>query len=385
MRRAVYYVAIDGRDVSETLDPVLISLTIKLTAKSRADSCEVTLDDRDAQILMPRTGAKLEAGIAWDDGSPPVQFEGEIDRPTHTTGRGQGDILTISAQSAERKGKLKDRQHSHHDKGKLSEVAQKFGKAAGVSVKVHQDLGSIERDYWSMHGETFLAWGARIAREVGATFKVIGAQAVLVPRGAGVSASGKALQTISVVRRFAPDGSRAGNHITSSLSPVDNGPEYQKLSVRWYDRKEAKWKAEEVEAKAADGVSAKRTTRWTAPNKAQAKARAGANGKDSEREKGGGTVQIDGEPAALPEANATVSGVRPGLDGSYRIDAVDHSYSRNAGFTTTLTLKQPQSGGSDGKSTPGTDSRGGSGSAGDRTAGLPSGAFSDPSLKAGPR
>lgn len=350
MRRAIYYVAIDGRDVSTDLDPILISLRIQLSAKSKADGCEIELDDTDAQIALPRTGAQVEAGIAWEDGGPPVQFEGSIKSVQHTLSRGGGSILTLSARSAEMYGKLKERRHAHHDKGKLSDVAQKFGKEAGVTVKVDKALGEIERPYWFQAGEAFPTWGQRIAREIGATFKVIGNTALFVPRNGGSSASGQALQEIAVRRGV--------NLITSSLSPCNNDPDFARVTVRYYDRKKARWEREEVEVgSGVAGVTSERATRWVAPDQAQAKARAKSNAADAERERGGGTVQIDGEPAAMPEAPCTVEGVRPGIDGPYRIDAVAHEYSRRSGFLTTLTLKQPRKGSGAGAS-PGVDGRG---------------------------
>ena len=62
------------------------------------------------------------------------------------------------------------------------------------------------------------------------------------------------------------------------------------------------------------------------------------------RDAGEGTVVIEGNTAAVPEGLCTVSGTRPGVDGSYRIEAVTHTLTRAGGFVTTLELKQPQDG-----------------------------------------
>ncbi len=65
----------------------------------------------------------------------------------------------------------------------------------------------------------------------------------------------------------------------------------------------------------------------------------------SANESGAGDhVVIDGEPAAQPEGPFTVSGVRPGVDGPYKIAKVRHDLRRSSGFTTTVGLKQPSGG-----------------------------------------
>ena len=341
MPRAVYWVSVDGNDISSTLDPLLTSITINLSAESKSDSLEIELDDSEGQIEIPRSGASIQAGIGWEDGGAFVQFEGKVEKPTSTGGRGQGMMLTISAKSEDRRGKLKDRKQKHKDKGKFKETAEEFAKEAGLSVKVAGDLASIEREYWSMNGETFMAWGHRVARELGATFKIFNDQAVFVPRSSGQSASGKHLTPVSA--------SYPGNIINWSLSPVEGWPEFKKFTVRWYDREEAKWKAESAEGSSGGsggGAEAERSVRWSAPDKEQAKKRAESNEKDSDRERGGGSVTLDGTPEAQPEATCSVSIGKGQIDGSYRIESVSHSLTRSAGFTTTLELKQPSSGGS---------------------------------------
>jgi phage protein D len=95
--------------------------------------------------------------------------------------------------------KLKEKRQRHKDNAKFGDVAKEWGRAADLDVKVDAQLASIQRDYWDMRNESFMAWGARIAKELGATFKIIGRKAILVPRNGGTSASG---QTLTAVQAF---------------------------------------------------------------------------------------------------------------------------------------------------------------------------------------
>jgi hypothetical protein len=60
----------------------------------------------------------------------------------------------------------------------------------------------------------------------------------------------------------------------------------------------------------------------------------------AQADKGGGTVLIDGNPAAQAESPCIVA-IRPGISGTYRIASVEHSFTRQAGFLTRLELKAP--------------------------------------------
>ena len=159
---------------------------------------------------------------------------------------------------------------------------------------------------------------------------------LLAKRNAGISIGGAALS--SVVAAW------GRNLINWDLSPTVARPRYKTVIARWYDMRAAKWKREKVEIGDQSSAPAENTMRFTEADQDEAK-RSGDNGKEaSERNKGEGTVLIDGDPAATPEGLCIVNGARPGIDGAYRIDAVDHELSRTNGFTTALSLKQPQEG-----------------------------------------
>jgi hypothetical protein len=311
----------------------LIALVITLTDGGWSDTLEIELDDANGQIKLPREGADIEATIAWSDGGGAVQFVGKTDQPTSEGTRGGGMILNITAHAADLKGKPKEKKQKHKDKAKFEDVAKEFAKDADLDVKVGGNLASIEREYWDMRNESFMAWGMRMADELGATFKIMGKKAVFVPRNSGESASGRAL---GVVR-----ATYGENIVKWSITPVQNRARYKQSIVRWYDPKEAKYKKEKVDIGDQD-ISVGLTETQHAPDKDQAQKLADANAEESKRDKGGGSITIDGDPAAQAQATIIVSGVRPGIDGQYRIASARHEYTRSSGWLVDCTIEQPQ-------------------------------------------
>lgn len=333
MSGATFYVSAAGVDIGSTLNPILISIAIRDGEGSKSDTLEIELDDGGRDIAFPPTNTPIEAGIGWEEGGQVAQFSGKVDKVTSTIARGGGRTLTISAKSEDSKGKPKERQERHHDKGKFSAVAKKFGEGSGLKVSVAPGI-DLERDYWAMKGEDFLAWGTRMAKELGATFKVRGNQAVFAERSAGQSLGGQALPAI-VVRP-----GEGGNLISGNISPDQDVDAWGKYQVRWYDPKKAKYRVEEAEARRKPGT-AKHQHRKTEADQETAKRRAKSNAAEADRARGGGTVQIVGNPEAQAEASCIVTGWRPGIDGTYRIASAEHRLTRSAGYITTLELKQP--------------------------------------------
>ena len=335
-RKAIYSVFIDGKDVTPGFVAVVTSITIKDGEGEKSDTASIDLDNANSQIAFPRIGAKIEIGLGWEGNPAIICFEGKVDEVKSAGSRGGGRTLTISAKSADTRGKLKQREEKHKDKAKLGDVASEWGKEAGLTdVKVHPDLAKIERPYWSIEGESFVSWAARTAKEIGATFKVMGERAVMTPRSSGKTASGKDLPKIKA--------EWGKNLISWNMSPVLSRNAFKKFETRWYDPKEAKWKTETVEAReAGDGIEASTTKRFSSADKDTAKAEADSESKESDREKGGGSVSIDGDPTAQAEAECEVIGTDPGIDGTYRIESITHKITRSGGFTTDLELKQPK-------------------------------------------
>lgn len=331
-RKAVFSVSVGGRPVGSGFNSRVTEISVTDSAGLNADTASIELDDDGGRIAMPSKNDPISISLGWEsDGGASVVFEGKIEDVLSTGGRGQGRMMSITAKSADTESKVKEPREKHWDDKTLGDVLQDAGKYAGVTVKVHGSLASIKREWWGMTGQSFVAFGDKLAREVGATFKIRNGQATFVPRNEGIGAAGGALAGVSAAW--------GDNLIQWSLSPARGRPQFSNFIARWYDNKKAAWMREKVQA--IPGMPADMLGRFSEFDADGSKESAGSSKKGGDREKGGGTVTIDGNTAARAEAPCTVSGVRPGIDGTYRIDTVTHTYKRGGGFTSELTLKQP--------------------------------------------
>ena len=262
-----------------------------------------------------------------------MSFSGKTDEPKSHGSRSKGLTLAISAKSADHVGKGKEKKQRQKDNTTFGAVAQQWGTEAGYQVKVDSSLSSIQRAYWAMHNESFHNWGRRIAKELGATFKIAYPNAAFVPRNSGTSASGQQLSPLIVV---AP-----GNLISWEITPIQGRGLYANSRAFYYDPAAALYKV----VSQATGLSAaqsdltdghKHADQDHATNKAK------SNAADSQRKSGGGSIELYGDPRAMSQNNCQLSGARAGVDGSYRIKTARHTLTRGGGWKISVDVEQPQ-------------------------------------------
>jgi phage protein D len=348
VQRTHYRIDIDGKDITSTVTPLLISLKIDLKDGGVSNKADLSLDDENGQIALPRDGASMKVSLRTKRRGWSEVFRGKVTETRSTGSRGEPYVLKITADGVDTKGKAKEPQERHWDNATIKTILEDAGKDAGITtIKVDSELASISMPYEAMEGESFMALGQRLAEAVGGTFTISDGRAAMVKRSSGKSASGKALTPIRAAWGV--------NLISWDIAPYAGRARYKKTRQRYYDKKEAKWK--EVETQTEDTeASATSTHRFPASDKAEADRRTKADKTTSEREKGGGSIVIDGDEYANPEAPVAVVGVRPGIDGDFIASSVSHDVSRS-GYTTSIELKRPA--GKAGKDTRGKTSAGG--------------------------
>ena len=321
-KRAIYMVSIAGADVTSAMNPHLISLRVSDKVGTHSDTATIQLDDTDGRLVLPQDGVPVTIMLGWENEGVRLVFEGTVDE-VRSSGSRSGRTITVSAKGIDTKKKPKQPQQRHFDNKTIKDVLTEAGKEAGITkIEVDPDLEKIKREYVDMRDESFIHLGERLAREIGGNFRIQGTTATMSKRMGNYTSFVNAAW---------------GDNLHSwDIAPALGRPAYKKTRTRWYDRKEAKWKEQEVEVETtaeAEGVA-----RYAEPNEDQSKDRAGSDKATSERDVAEGSVTIEGNTSAIPDGLCVLSGCRAGIDGAYRIESVDHEYSRS-GFTTKLELK----------------------------------------------
>lgn len=333
MKKCFYRVTVGGVDISARLRPILISLTVTDKKGVSSDTADIEIDDTGGTVVMPAIGAMMEIDIGWGEGATARVFSGKVDEVRSKFGRSAGRTLSITAKGVDSRGRAKEPQIRSMDRMSLQSALVEAGRDAGVTdIRVDSQFRSIVRDWWGMDAESFQHFGERLAREVGGIFKISGNRAVLAREGSGTSPSGAPLPTITAAA--------ARNLIEWDIAPQMGRSQWRETRGRYYDSSAGRWRDTRVQVP-TEGAEASATRRHPAPNQGEAQSGAESDRASAEKNKGGGRVTIDGEAAARPEGTCIVQGARPGIDGAYRIDSVEHSVNRSAGWLTRLELKQP--------------------------------------------
>ncbi len=330
--QGVCVVFVEGISIMLALRSVLQSVSVSDRAGTTSDSAIIILDDAGGRIVFPRHNAKITIYMGFRATGVSLVFSGTVDEVKSSGGRG-GTNIEISAKGLDTSGKIKEPQQRHFDDMTVEDILKAAGESAGITdIRVDADLASIVRDYEHMDDESFVAFGERLAKEIGGTFKVRNNAAVMAKKNSGRTPSGVPLPPVFAVR--------GENLHTWDVAPYIGRGRYKQIRVRFYDRKAAKHDEIVVDT-GLEGSTAIDVGRFEARDKKTAEEKANSLKAESERGSGVGSLSIEGNVGAQPEATCLIAGARLGIDGAYVIDGVDHSYSRGSGFVTKLALAYP--------------------------------------------
>lgn len=322
-----WIVKINGQDMSSRMRPFLLNIEVTDKEGMSGDTCSLTFDDRAGQIKLPPVGSLVEV---WLNGT--LVFKGRSDAPRSSGSRGGGRTLSVTAKGFDPRGKVKEQQNLHKDDATLKDFLTEVASRAGFSLKIDEQFAQIKRDYWSTEGDSFLSLGQALARELHGTFKIRDNVAVLAARGAAL---------LPPVMAKVGAG---GNVISWEIEPTMGRGDFRRTKVRWFDRKKARFEEKQVEISTDNGSDAENAIRTLAADEDQAEGIAEGRKSESERDAGGGSVELDLTPSAQAEAPLILSGARRGVDGTYKIVSVTHSASRGGGSVTRCDVKQPGGG-----------------------------------------
>lgn len=316
---------VGDRDVTTRLNSILQNLSVTLNAGDEGDTASISLDDSNAQIAFPTVGDVMTVSLGWADAGMRDVFKGTIDDVRSSCSRHSGMMLNVSAKGFDSRGGAKSGKRRHWDNATVQTILQDAGGDAKIAtVKVDPELAKITLKYWAMTDDSFLAMGQRLAQRIGGQFAIQGDVAVMSRKGAA----------------YAPSITASwGENVQSwDVAPILGRGIFGKVICEFYDQKVGKWDKVEV----STGLTSDAVFKVTPPgsDKDDAQRQADARAAAIKASAGGGVVVIEGQPDAIPGGACVLSGLRQGVDGTYRIKSVTHSLSRE-GFVTSLQIENP--------------------------------------------
>ena len=327
----LFDVVIAGRNVSSALHPVLEEITVSDGTDNEADSASIVLADVDGGTYMANARDDVQIKLGRSGIGAGTVFEGFIDEPRSQGGR-DGRKIALTCKSVDLEGAAKEKSEQFWDDKPLGSILQEAFAGTGISLLVDPSFSSMIRDYESMDGRNPLTFAADMAREVGATFKMMGKRGVFAQRNTAMSLLG------SVMPVFV--AAWGDNLIEWDITPVIPRSSFAQAATRWFDFDAGQYKEEVASLGGRVPLlqTKQRASQALAGNASQA-SKVGA-----ERDAGAGSVTVKGDFRAQAGGKCQIVGARPGVDGTYVISSVEHSASVANGFTSMLELKHPEGG-----------------------------------------
>ena len=327
LRGTLFDEALQLLDITEKVRPRLVSIGLSEKRGEEADQLDIVLDDSDGKLELPVTGATLQLAVGWKQGNdvtPGLVDKGRfiVDEVSHS---GPPDQVTIRARAADFAGDIKTRREKSYHGTTLGAIVAEIAGRQKLKPRCAPALAGIAVRTKAQSRESDIAFIRRLGREHHAVATIKGGALILSPFGAGVTASGKALPTLTIRRR-------EGDTHQFTRQKRDDVPGVQ---ATWHDRKEGKRRTfiagKTDGAKKLARVYPTEEAAQTAANTAHAKA---------EREPVSLTLTLAlGRPDIAPEQKASVSGYKAAIDAiPWTVAEVTHSLG-DRGFTTGIKLE----------------------------------------------
>ncbi|MFC3581101.1 contractile injection system protein, VgrG/Pvc8 family [Sphingomonas hylomeconis] len=322
-----FRVTLDGRDLTGTIRPRLISLGITEKRGDEADQLDIVLNDSDGRLELPPAGAVLTVQLGWKQGSdvrPGLVEKGsfKVDEVEHS---GPPDIVTIRARSADFTSDLRVRRETTHHDRTLGTIVGEIAGRNGLQPRCAPRLAGVVLKMTAQSRESDMAFLRRLGREHDAVATIKRGALIFAPIGAGVTTKGAALPSLRILRR---DGDRHSFRIEKR----DN---VEGVQADWHDRGEAKRKTVTV----GKANSARKLSRTYATEEDARRAAASAKGRAARQPVSLSLSLALGRPDIYPEQKATVAGFKAPIDAvAWLVGEVTHSLG-SQGYVTALKLE----------------------------------------------
>jgi phage protein D len=293
----------------------LLALEVVDQEGNRSDSCRIEIDDRNGLVQIPDRGANISIQMGYRETGLQDMGSFIVDE---VTANGWPQKLLILGRSADLTNALKSPRSFSYKDMTLGQVVQQIASRHGLSGSASGAVGSLKYKHLAQTEESDMNFLTRLAMRHDALFAVKNGQIIFKKRGESMGGS-------ATVRH-------PGNLLEYRVTFQDRQAFGSGLS-EWWDRQKAARTRES--GSGGSGSASSMATPLAEDGQQQATDMAGSTGSSHSRMEKIGEFTIIGDPTIRAEMSISVSGVKPGVDGSYRVKAVTHQLS-NQGYRTTI-------------------------------------------------
>lgn len=319
-----YKILYNNRDITADISDHLISLSYTDKVSGEADEFEMTVEDKDdlwKNEWYPDKNANVTCEIE-DNGAVLKCGNFQIDEPQFSFGA-DGDITTIKGVSAYYSTALRTKKHSAHENKTLGEIARTIAAKHGLTVQ--GTIPEITIGRVTQHNKNDLAFLEGLANTYGYIFSVKGKIMVFTD----ITTLEKASSILTLKK---PD-------IISCSITDKSAQTFKKASVKYHNpatREDISYEtSEDPDASTDDTLS----IRTKAENKQQAERIAKTNLYRKNSFQKEGSINLKGNTLLVSGINFQLIGCGK-LSALYHVIESNHALDRNAGYTTSLQIKQ---------------------------------------------
>lgn len=315
-------VVLDGVDLTERIAPRLLDLTLTECRGGEADQLDLRIHDHDGKMALPKRGVRLAVALGW-------KATGLVDKGTFLVDEveysGAPDIITVRARSADLTADMRTRHERSWHNTTLGAVLNTLAGEHGLTPRVAEALARTKLPHLDQANESDMNLLTRLGQRFDAVATVKAGALVFAPIGAGTTATGKPLPTVTLTRRD-------GDQHRYSVADRDA---YTGVRAYWVD----KGKARRQSVLVGKDDNAKRL-RESYANEATARQHAHA---ELERVKRG-VAKFDytlaiGRPDMFPEQRVRLDGFKPDIDKQLWLIAETNHVCSGDGLKTRLVLE----------------------------------------------
>lgn len=194
---------LDGKDLSDKIDPRHVDLTLTEKRGGEADELTVTLQIADGLLALPEPGKVIALALGWaqgDDVAAGLVDKGRF-KVDEVEAFGPPDQIQIRARSADLSGQYRKRRTGSWKDTTLGAVLAEIAGRNGVTAQVHPDLAGKAIKALDQHGKSDMA----LVKDLGSRYDALATwkdrRLIFMPVGSPTTASGKAIPAITLTRR----------------------------------------------------------------------------------------------------------------------------------------------------------------------------------------